>query len=293
MSITPRGFTAQDSRIYAGGLPDLATQRLAEIVKSGVTSSFMSVPETAIAADHGLDPVGQVVGASSCTLLEGVVRRTRGPQGPLGSGVAVWRERDGPIRSWATARQRALSRLSQQARTLGGDAVLGLQAELKHDAGTVEVIFTGTVVRDRAKTKRGTEEPVLGMVSVADFARLRDAGVQVVGVVGSTSSVTVTPSAATQQTFRGQGQNSELTDLTEGIYEARRLALHRLRGDARRLRADGVIGADLAGSMTHHEGFGHHLAVTVLLLGTALRGRVTRAPSPSLVLDLSGPSAHA
>jgi uncharacterized protein YbjQ (UPF0145 family) len=293
VSVTPRGFTEQDKRIYAGGLPDLATRRLAELVSSGVTSSFLSASETAVAADYGLEPVGQVVGASSCVLLEGVVRRTRGTQGRLAPGASVWRERDGPIRSWAAARQRALGRLSQQARTLGGDAVLGLQAEIKHNAGTVEVVFTGTVVHDRARTKRDKEEPVLGMVSVVDFARLRDAGVHVVGVVGSTSSVSVTPGAATLQTFRGQGSNSELSDLTEGVYEARRLALDRLRGDARRVKADGVIGADLAGSMTHHEGFNHHLAVTVLLLGTAIRGRVTRAPAPSPVLDLSAPSTHA
>jgi uncharacterized protein YbjQ (UPF0145 family) len=252
VSVTPRGFSGQDQRIYAGGLPDLATRRLAELVGSGMTSSFLSASETAVAADYGLEPVGQVVGASSCVLLEGVVRRTRGPQGRLAPGAPVWRERDGPIRSWAAARQRALSRLSQQARTLGGDAVLGLRAEVKQHAGTVEVVFTGTVVRDRASTKRTREQPVLGVVSVVDFVKLRDAGVKVVGVVGSSSSVSVEPGAVTLQVFRGQGINSELSDLTEGVYEARRLALDRLRGDARRLKADGVIGADLAGAMTHH-----------------------------------------
>jgi uncharacterized protein YbjQ (UPF0145 family) len=290
---TPKGFTEQDKRVYAGGLPDLAVQRLSELVGSDLRSSFLSVSEVAVAASDGLEPVGQLVGASSCHLLEGVVRRTRGPQGQLPAGAAVWRERDGPVRSWADARRRALGRLSQQARTLDADAVLGLHAALRQTEGRVEVIFTGTAMRDRARSPKSDPEPVLAMVSVVDYVRLRDAGVQVVGVVGSSSSVSVAPGAATHASLRGQGVNTELSDLTDGVYEARRLALDRLRGDACRLKADGVIGADLAGSMTHHDGFNHQLAVTVLLLGTAIRVRGTRPASPSLVLDLSPRGSHA
>jgi uncharacterized protein YbjQ (UPF0145 family) len=293
MSASQPAMTEQEKRILAGGLPDLAQQRLSELSEAGMTSSFLSVAEAAVAASGGLEPVGQLVGASSCRLAEGVIRRTRGPQGRLPPGSSVWHERDGPIRSWDQARRRALARLSEQARMLGADAVLGVRPELRLRAFVVEVILTGTAVRDRAAGRPTTTEPVLGMVSTVEYGLLRQAGVDVVGIVGSCSSVEVQPSMTTRQTIgsrlTGGGVNGELDDLTEGVYEARRLAIDRLRADAKRLKATGVIGADLAGSLTEHHGFDPHLGVTVQLLGTAVRGGVRRALSPQPVLDMSHP----
>lgn len=230
-------------------------QRLAELTRDGMTSSFLTAPDALVAAGEELVAVGQVIGASACRLAVGVVRRTRGPQGRLPVGSAAWREHDGPVRSWNHARQRALGRLSSQARVLGADAVLGVHADFRvraADPETAEVVMTGTAVRDRHVESARREDPVLGLVSVAEFGLLRRAGVRVVGIVGSCSNVDIGAGAETRRAlggrFLGSAVNQELGDLTTGVYEARRLAVERLRRDASRLDATGVLGVDLSGS---------------------------------------------
>ena len=84
-------------------------------------------------------------GASSCRLAGGVVRRTRNVRGDTREGA--WREWDGPKRSWAEARRRALERLLAEASQLGAHAVLGVQARREEAMGAtgpvIEVLLTG------------------------------------------------------------------------------------------------------------------------------------------------------
>ena len=78
-----------------------------------------------------------------------VVARTRDVRGDTRQGA--WREWDGPKRSWAEARRRALGRLLAEAAQLGAHAVLGVQARREEAAGAtgpvIEVVLTGTAVR--------------------------------------------------------------------------------------------------------------------------------------------------
>jgi uncharacterized protein YbjQ (UPF0145 family) len=78
--------------------------------------------------------------------------------------------------------------------------------------------------------------------------------------------------------------NTELTDLTKSAYEARRLALERLRADARGLNADGLIGIDM--ELQQRSGGGPGLEITVHLLATAVRRRARSTLEPRPVLRL-------
>ena len=103
----------QERRLRAGGLPDSSLRRLDELRGGSLATSFLSVAALSAGVSEGVEPVGQVLGASVCRLAVGVVRRTRGPSGRLPMGSATWREHEGPIRSWTTVRRRALGRLSE------------------------------------------------------------------------------------------------------------------------------------------------------------------------------------
>lgn len=271
--------------MLAGGLPLSAEQRLSELRAAGMTSSFLGVGGEAVRSLDGIEAIGQVVGASACRLGVGVVRRTRNPAGRMPVGTATWREHEGPIRSWSEARQRALARLSEQARLLGADAVIGVQPTYEvgeREPRTAEAVFTGTAVRVSGAGS-GSDNPVLGLVSAQEFYLLRRAGVELVGIAGSSSAVELGPlSRASSWGDRMAAAGSyELKQLTLGIYEARRLAMQRLRSDARNLGASGVIGINLVDSLSDDRG-----GSAMHLLGTAIRATNRRPLSPALVLSL-------
>jgi uncharacterized protein YbjQ (UPF0145 family) len=271
--------TVEEERLLKGGVPDLAERRLRELVAAGMTSSFLDVSGFAVGAAEGVEAVGQVIGASACRLAVGVVRRTRGPAGRVPWRRPVWREHDGPIQSWTTARRRAMRRLVDQAALLEADAVLGITPRFTvRDAEPklVEVTMTGTAVRTGARRRTQSVSPVLGTVSVQEFCLLRSAGVELAGVVGSCSSVEVAAGALTRSALAGRWagvRNVELADLSQGVYEARRLAVGRLAAEARALGASGVIEVDLARWLADPAAAHADGGITVHLLGTALRGR--------------------
>lgn len=269
----PPRFTTEIDRIIAGGLPGSAETRLAEM-RGGAFSSFLSVSEFAAAADLGMRPIAQVVGASGCRLSTGVTRTTRPGQGRARLGAARWLENDGTSRSWAAARERALGRLRKQAESVGANAVVGLRVERRDttmsEMPALEMIFTGTAV-DWPRSKYG--DVVLSMLPLQEHARLVEAGVEPVGIAGATANVHVKLSPETAWALRNNwrwARNRPLDDLTEGLYEARRLALERLRADAGRLGATGVLGADLS---HRSERVGSQFHVTLHLLATAIRVR--------------------
>jgi hypothetical protein len=185
------GVPEQEQRVLAGGVPDLAQHRLSELVAAGMTSSFLGVGQYAVGVQEGVEAVGQVIGASACRLAVGVVRRTRGPAGRLPAGSPLWLEHGGPIQSWTTARRRAVGRLVEQAKLLQADAVLAIEPRLATRGGAVaEVVLTGTAVRtgERNAQRGHISDPVVGLVSIQEFCLLRQAGVEVLGIVGSCSS---------------------------------------------------------------------------------------------------------
>ena len=283
---------AQESRLRAGGLPDSSLRRLEELRGGGLASSFLGAAAFSVGVSEGVEPVGQVVGGSVCRLAVGVVRRTRGPSGRLPMGSATWREHEGPIRSWTTARKRALARLSEQARLLGAHGVLGVSVQRRVSEGEpsrVEMVFTGTAVRIEQPDPGWEAAPVLGLVSVREFCLLRRTGVLVVGIAGACSSVEVGLGWQAQRAmrgWRGGSVNRELDSWTKGVYEARRLAVDRLRSDATALGCDGVIGVDLAGALDNPDMRSGPTDSTVHLLGTAVRRRARTRLAAELVVGI-------
>jgi uncharacterized protein YbjQ (UPF0145 family) len=162
---------------------------------------------------------------------------------------------------------------------LGADAVIGLRPrrtvarEEDGDARRIEYTFTGTAARVATMQRAADAPPVLTLASAQELWLLLRAGVEPIGVAGSFASVHTSVSFSSRRITVGAGRfvgNAELEDLTKSAYEARRLALDRLRDDAGGLGATGVIGVD----MEHQHHTGGTLAgaeITIHLLATAIR----------------------
>ena len=300
-----------------GGIPPRAEQRLAELREARgapqgagyeeartLFTSDLSVNEFALMTRTGLQPVSQVMGSSVYHV---------GWQGMPGSFFGMGRgayELEVLSEAWNSARSLALSRLQQEARFAGADAVVGVHIQCgAHDfaPNTVEMVAVGTAVRTSG-TER-TDPPVLCDLSGQDLWNLVQAGYRPVGVVGATTIFYVVPQWSTQAlttSWLSGRSNQELPDFTQAIYTAREVAFGHLSAQAQAFGAHGIVGVSIDQKIGRREvETGNNtrridLIVTLHVLGTAivevpdaeftrrLEGRLGRDLDVRTTLDLRG-----
>lgn len=279
------------ARIEAGRIPLQAERRLKEMAASGAPfSSTLSVDEFALCSKLGLQPIGQVLGAS----VHQVGWQNLPWSASWGGGLIY--ELDVISAAWEEARRRAFARLSEEAGHLGADLVVGVRLHRgAHDwaAGAVDYVVNGTAVRIPGSERRGG--PLLSDLSGQEVWQLHEAGYGPVGLVAATAVFFVSPSYSTQWAQFSM-VNQELTEFTQGLYAAREHALRSLSTQARANQADGIVGVRIEQQTALHSfragGFGgsgevNGLIVTLQAFGTAIREHgPAQQPPPRTALEL-------
>ncbi len=260
-------------RIQRGGIPLGAEERLKKIAASDspVFSSDLSAKEYAIAQASGLTPIAQIMGSS-------VVQHGWQNYGWSSYGGGV-REMASFATPWNLSRQRSFDRLRQEAQFAGADAVIGIEMTTNSslgDPGNVEYVVFGTAVRDTAVAPRGRPGPRMCALSGQDVHKLRRIGAETLGVIGHTSVVSVALSPYANQMMRSWWGNQEMTEVTQGVYAARRLAMDEVRRQASEAGANDMVISTLTHQIDHHEyespGYRQHFfIVSMHVLGTAIR----------------------
>jgi uncharacterized protein YbjQ (UPF0145 family) len=283
--------------LAAGGIPPKAQRRLAELRASGDDAFFtstLSVPEALLVREDGLRPVTQVMG-SSIYHVGWQYQRTWTSWG----GDAAFQELTIVARAWNEARRLAFSRMYQEARQAGAHAVVGVRVdssrwEWARDA--IEFIATGTAVREPGR--EAPEHPALTDLSGQDYWKLREAGHQPVGAIGATASWLVLPSRDSRRAMLGGWfsgyRNQEIPEFVQGTYHARNQALGLVWQQAQLLRAEGIVGMQIAQDAKVHRverengPDGVYMIVTLHVLGTAIVS-VSDIPPPKIkpVISLS------
>jgi uncharacterized protein YbjQ (UPF0145 family) len=260
-------------RIARGGIPLGAEQRLKRIAASSapVFTSDLSAKEYALAQASGLQPVAQIMGSS-------VVQHGWQNYGwsSYGGGIS---EMPSFARPWNLSRERSFDRLRQEAQFAGADAVIGIELIAKSflgEQGQVEYAVFGTAVRETTLPTRGNNGPRMCALSGQDVDKLRRIGAETLGVVGHTSVVLVALSPWANQMMSSWWGNQELTDVTQGVYTARQLAMREVRQQATSLGANDLVISTLTHQIHHHEyettGYRQHMfIVSMHVLGTAIR----------------------
>jgi uncharacterized protein YbjQ (UPF0145 family) len=288
------GWGPEYDRIARGDLASSTEERLKELVGWGGFSSFMTPAALAVGEDAEIEPAGQVIGLAVGAIRRGYLRTTKRGQGRVRLGVPRWREYTGANASWTGLRKRALARLRQQATMLGANAVVGVSAERELESFDAEGIqtghmrFFGTAARVRSWSRE--TEPVVTLASPQELWAMLRAGLQPAGIAGGFASVATTPSRATVLASLARPRRSpnvELEDLTESVYEVRRLAMERLVADARALEADGLLGVDLKLEGEDLRSRLPGLTLSVHVLASAVRRTRAAAVRPEPVLTLS------
>src|SRR5579859_4600015 len=204
--------------------PEAANTRLAHTagaVETGVFSSDLSVSEYVLLGEAGFEPLGFVIGSSIYH---------------VGIQVGRWsqnQELQVLTQAMYNARELAMSRMRSDADHLGADGIVGVDLKMQMYAwgeGCLEFIASGTAVKHLAG--QGAHRAPDGRaftsdLSANDFFRLLAAGVVPVSFVLGTCVYHIAHQGVLQS-LRQVGQNQEMMQFTQGVYEARELALTRM-----------------------------------------------------------------
>jgi len=276
-------------RIRQGGIPLGAEERLKRVATASTPffTSDLTAKEYALAQASGLRPVAQVMGSS-------VVQR--GWVGPQGAYYATG-EIPGLAEPWNMARSRAFDRLRREAELADADGVIGIEMAVGSRDGNIELVVFGTAVRDSTLPPHPSGRVGTCTLSGQDVDKLRRIGADVCCVVGHTTVLSVqlgTNSSWVMNTSRmfgrGAQMNTEITEIAQGVYDARDRAMAEVRRQGSAAGANDVVISMLEHTIDHYEydqgGYKYHyFHVTMNVLGTAIR-LGAREPHPA---PLSGP----
>ena len=269
--------------------PQAAAGRLAQTAgaaPSGVFTSDLSVSEYVLLGEAGFEPLGFVVGSSIYH---------------IGLQIGRWsqnQELQVLTQAMYNARELAMTRMQAEADHLGADGIVGVQLRLQSyvwGQGVLEFIATGTAVRALGSTGRGTEgahrapdgRAFTSDLSAQDFFRLLAAGAVPAAFVLGTCVYHIAHQSA-MQSLRQAGQNQEMVIFTQGIYEARELALARMQAEATAAKSSGIVAVNVA---VNNHVWGEH-ATEFLATGTAIRRLAEEhrlpetSPKPTFTLGL-------
>jgi uncharacterized protein YbjQ (UPF0145 family) len=264
--------------------PQAADSRLAQTAgadPAGVFTSDLSVSEYVLLGEAGFEPLGFVVGSSIYH---------------VGLQVGRWsqnQELQVLTQAMYNARELAMARMQAEADHLSADGIVGVQLRLQMYAwgqSVLEFVATGTAVRHLTGTgahRAPDGRAFTSDLSAQDFFRLLAAGAVPVAFVLGTCVYHIAHQSA-MQAMRQAGQNQEMIQFTQGVYEARELALTRMQAEATQARSSGIVGVNVA--VSNHV-WGEH-ATEFLATGTAIRRLADEhrlpetSPKPTFTLGL-------
>ncbi|WP_349632179.1 heavy metal-binding domain-containing protein [Acidithrix sp. C25] len=222
-------------------------------------TSDLSVNEFLLVREAGFRPLGLVFGSSIYH---------------VGLQVGKWsanQELTKLTEAMYHARELAMTRMEAEADILGADGIVGVRLEVEFkefgsDIAEFIAVGTAVVADDKEMHWRSQGKPFTSDLSGQDFWTLVQAGYAPLGMVMGTCVYHI----AHQRMFQSMsnfGQNVEIPQFTEALYDARELAMSRMQAEAETLHAEGIVGVQLL-SLPHRWG-GH--TTEFFAIGTAVR----------------------
>jgi uncharacterized protein YbjQ (UPF0145 family) len=256
-------------------LPKDASHRLEEL-EHGLFTSDLSVNEFLLIKEVGFHPLGFVMGSS--IYHTGIQTRKWGQS----------QELEKLSKALYEARELAMNRMEEEADQLGADGVVGVRLDVNYyewGSDAAEFIAMGTAVRAESGTsyRNNQGKPFTSDLSGQDFWTIMQTGYVPLGLVMG-NCVYHIAHRGLGQTLGSVGQNVELPNFTQALYEARELAMTRMQDEATALAASGIVGVRLE-EKSHQ--WGSH-TIEFLSIGTAVvktSDEVT-LPKPTTIISL-------
>ena len=241
-------------------------------------TSDLSVNEFLLVKEAGFDPLGLVVG---CSIYH------------TGYQLVDWTQnQEMTVLSQAMyhARELAMSRMEEEAETLGADGIVAVRLTAKHTEWgrhLIEFVAIGTAVyaNDRQLSYRTIyDKPFTSDLSGQDFWTLLKSGYRPVGMVMGNCVYHIAHQSLFQS-LQNFPKNIEMLDFTQALYDARELAMERIQEEALHLQAEGIVGVQISeGSYS----WDSHI-IEFFAVGTAVVPMRSdhHIPSPQLILSLN------
>jgi uncharacterized protein YbjQ (UPF0145 family) len=246
------------------GLPEAARARLANMRGTGPTprlfTSDLSINEFLLVREAGFDPLGLVMGSSIYHI------------GYQGRSFYQNQELEVLTQAMYQARELAMTRMEEEADLLGADGIVGVRLDVtRYDWGAAmaEFIAIGTAIKHKeGKVHRAPNgRPFTSDLSGQAFWTLMQTGKRPVGMVMGTCVYHVAHRGM-MQSVRQTGQNVELEQYTQALYDARELAMERMQKEAEAI-GDDVLGIVEVKLSENSHGWGSHV-IEFFALGTAV-----------------------
>jgi uncharacterized protein YbjQ (UPF0145 family) len=244
----------------------------------GFFTSDLSVNEFLLVKQAGFEPLGLVIGSSIYH---------------IGYQQSNWKQSmEMGVLSQAMyeARELAMTRMEEEADQLGADGVVGVRLDIgRYEWGEhlAEFIAIGTAVKHREGVlhRAADGRPFTSDLSGQDFWTLLASGHRPVGLVMG-SCVYHVAHQGMLASMRQVGQNVEMPNFTQALYDARELAMERMQKEAEELQAEGIVGVQL---QERSHGWGSHV-IEFFAIGTGVVEAKAEheIEQPSLVLPLTG-----
>src|SRR6476661_3859424 len=243
------------------GIPESGRERIERMkkdVERGFFTSDLSINEFLLVKQSGFEPLGLVLGSSIYH---------------IGFQQANWgRNQEMAVLSQAMyhARELAMTRMEEEADQLGADGVVGVRLDIgryEWGANLAEFIAIGTAVKHReGKLHRAPNgRPFTSDLSGQEFWTLLHAGYRPVGLAMG-SCVYHVAHQGIRQAFKQMGQNIEMPNYTQALYDARELAMERMQYEAQQVQAEGIVGVQL---QERSHGWGSHV-IEFFAIGTGI-----------------------
>jgi uncharacterized protein YbjQ (UPF0145 family) len=262
------------------GIPADAMRRLQGLhagQPGALFTSDLSVNEFLLVREAGFRPLGLVLGSSIYHVGFQVGRWGKNMELEQLSGAMYH------------ARELAMARMEAEADQLGADGIVGVRLEVEfRDFGDniAEFIAIGTAVKadEPGEWRNNKNQPFTSDLSGQDFWTLIRAGYAPLGLVMGTCVYHIAHRRL-GAVLGSMGQNVEIPEFTQALYDARELAMARMQAEGQQLHAEGIVGVVL--NHLHHN-WGSH-TMEFFAIGTAIRplraDHVIARPQMVLSLD--------
>lgn len=238
---------------------ELGASSNAAAVHARAATSDLSLDEILLLHSAGLEPDKVVFGVACVSISMGVWTWTSGSVADASQAFH---------QAFGIAKQS----LRQQAGAAGAVGVLGVDVEVEFSQHRMMVVVTGTAVRpandsdNKSHFRVKYQRPFLCDLSARDFCVLSNSGWYPLDLVAGASFVHA-PRRGMGAAIGQSGQNVELTNYTETLYEAREAAMEELQESIQRAGGTGLVDAKVIDRPVE---FARHV-VEFLTYGTAIK----------------------
>lgn len=255
-------FLSVASCVHAQGLPG----------HDGLFSTSSNGQELYCQLDAGYEPVQFVFG--------NVAYSTGIGGGLLGSLKSMAR---GEIKEFSDifnhTRHLALQRVSDGARAVGANAVVGIETRIMPFKGVHEMVMLGTASRHKGLPAQYSQQPVTSDLTCEEMWNLTNMGYMPLKLVLGTAVYSLGVLGGIKAMFKSFTRG-EISDLSSLVYDAREHAIGLLKAEADAIGADDVVGIK-----THIHELGN--LIEFMAVGTAVK----RVPGMQTVTPTLPPQA--